>query len=144
MNPKIFFGELKRRNVYKVAVAYAVVGWLLIKVATQVFPIFEVPSWVIRLLILLIVVGFPVALILAWVFELTPEGFKRTEAADAAGQHSAGRVWIYVVIIAGAISIGLFFLGRYTAGNATPRQERCGCRGSREINRGATIQKSQS
>ena len=123
MNPKIFFGELKRRNVYKVAVAYAVAGWALAQGIAQVFPIFDVPSWVIRLLVLLIVVGFPFALILAWVFELTPEGFKRTEAADAAGQHSAGRVWIYVVIIAGTISIGLFFLGRYTAGNAAPRQD---------------------
>jgi TolB-like protein/Tfp pilus assembly protein PilF len=122
MNPKMFFGELKRRNVYKVAVTYVVAGWALAQGIAQVFPIFDVPSWVIRLLVLLIVVGFPIALIVAWVFELTPEGLKRTEAADAAGQHSAGHVWIYVVIIAGTISLGLFFLGRYTAGNATPRQ----------------------
>ena len=122
MNPKIFFGELKRRNVYKVAVAYAVAGWALAQGIAQVFPIFDVPSWVIRLLVLLLVFGFPIALILAWVFELTPEGLKRTEAADAAGQHSAGHVWIYVVIIAGAISMGLFFLGRYTAENATSQQ----------------------
>ena len=79
MNPKIFFGELKRRNVYKVAVAYAVVGWLLIQVATQVFPFLEIPNWMIRLVILLTAFGFPVALIIAWAFELTPEGIKRTE-----------------------------------------------------------------
>jgi TolB-like protein/Tfp pilus assembly protein PilF len=121
MNPKIFFGELKRRNVYKVAVAYAVVGWLLIQVATQVFPFLEIPNWMIRLVILLTAFGFPVALIIAWAFELTPEGIKRTEAADAAQQHSRGGVWIAVVFIAAALSLGLFFLGRYTAGTAPPR-----------------------
>ena len=122
MNPKIFFGELKRRNVYKVAVAYAVVGWLLIQVATQVFPFLEIPNWMIRLVILLTAFGFPVALIIAWAFELTPEGIKRTEDADAARQHSRGVVWIVVVLIAAALSLGLFFLGRYTAGRDTPRQ----------------------
>jgi len=121
MNPKEFFGEAKRRNVYKVAAAYAVVGWLLIQVATQVFPFLEIPNWMIRLVILLTAFGFPVALIIAWAFELTPEGIKRTEAADAAQQHSRGGVWIAVVVIGTALSLGLFFLGRYTAGNATPR-----------------------
>src|SRR6476661_4126904 len=114
-----FFSELKRRNVYKVAVAYAVVGWLLIQVATQVFPFLEIPNWAIRLVILLTTLGFPVALLIAWAFELTPEGLKRTEAADAARQHSRGGVWIAVVVIAAGLSLGLFFLGRYTAGNAT-------------------------
>ena len=121
MNPKIFFGELKRRNVYKVAVAYAVVGWLLIQVATQVFPFLEIPNWMIRLVILLTAFGFPVALIIAWAFELTPEGIKRTEAADAARQHSRGGVWIAVVVVAATLSLGLFFLGRYSAGRATPQ-----------------------
>lgn len=120
MNPKIFFGELKRRNVYKVAVAYAVVGWLLIQVATQVFPFLEIPNWTIRLIILLTALGFPVALIIAWAFELTPEGIKRTEDADAARQHSRGGIWIAVVVIAAGLSLGLFFLGRYTASRATP------------------------
>jgi hypothetical protein len=64
-----FFAELKRRNVYKVAVAYTVVGWLLIQVATQVFPFFEIPTWAIRLVVLVIAIGFPVALIIAWAFE---------------------------------------------------------------------------
>ena len=113
--------ELKRRNVYKVAAAYAVVGWLLIQVATQVFPFLEIPNWTIRLVILLTALGFPVALIIAWAFELTPEGIKRTEAADAAEQHSRGGVWIAVVIVAAMLSLGLFFLGRYTARTATPQ-----------------------
>jgi serine/threonine-protein kinase len=122
MNPKIFFGELRRRNVYKVAVAYAVVGWLLIQVATQVFPFLEIPNWAIRLVILITAFGFPVALIIAWAFELTPEGVKRTEVADAAQQRSRGGVWIAVVIVAATLSLGLFFLGRYTARNITARQ----------------------
>jgi TolB-like protein len=82
MDPKKFFGELKRRNVYKVAVAYAVVAWLLVQVATQVFPFFEVPNWAIRLVVLILVIGFVVALVFSWAFELTPEGLKRTEDVD--------------------------------------------------------------
>ena len=116
VNPKTFFAELKRRNVYKVAVAYAVVAWLLIQVATQIFPFFEIPNWAVRLVVLLLIIGFPVALILAWAFELTPEGIKRTEPGEPVPK-SGHRTWIYVVVIGGAISIGLFFLGRYSAPN---------------------------
>ena len=71
MNLRSFFTELKRRNVYKVAVAYTVVGWLLIQVATQVFPFFEIPNWAVRLSVLAIVLGFPIALVIAWAFELS-------------------------------------------------------------------------
>jgi len=115
VNPKNFFAELKRRNVYKVAIAYGVVAWLLIQVATQVFPFFEIPNWVVRLVVLVIIIGFPIALIVAWAFELTPQGLKRTEVADAMPTRpSVRRAWIYVVIIGGALALGLFFLGRYT------------------------------
>src|SRR5437868_12087580 len=118
---KEFFAELKRRNVYKVAVAYGVVAWLLIQIATQVFPFFEIPNWAVRLVVLLVVIGFPIALMIAWAFESTPEGIKRTAVADAAREHSRGKAWIYIVIVGAFLSIGVFFLGRYTAGNATPR-----------------------
>jgi TolB-like protein len=117
-----FFSELKRRNVYKVAVAYVVGGWALSQGIAQVFPVFDVPNWAIRLVVLLIIIGFPIALIVAWAFEVTPEGIKRTEAADAAGQRSRGVAWIYVVLIGAVLSVGLFFVGRYTARNAAPRQ----------------------
>jgi len=82
VNPKTFFAELKRRNVYKVAIAYGVVAWLLMQVASQIFPFFEIPNWAVRLVVLLLIIGFPVALILAWAFELTPEGIKRAEDVD--------------------------------------------------------------
>src|SRR5262245_9978846 len=82
MNLRKFFAELKRRNVYKVAIAYAVVAWLLMQIASQIFPFFDIPTWGVRLVVLLLVIGFPIALILAWAFELTPEGIKRTEDVD--------------------------------------------------------------
>ncbi|HEY2711627.1 MAG TPA: hypothetical protein VGI60_03865 [Chthoniobacterales bacterium] len=109
-----FFAELKWRNVYKVAVAYAVVGWLLIQVATQVFPFFEIPNWAVRLVVLAIVIGFPIALVIAWAFELTPEGLKRTEAADSvARRQKSSHAWIYIVVLGALLSVGLFMLGRY-------------------------------
>src|SRR5246127_803005 len=114
-----FFSELKRRNVYKVAVAYAVIGWLIAQIATQIFPFLEIPNWVVRLVIVLIAIGFPVALVIAWAFEATPEGIKRTEVADAMPTVRAQKkhAWIYVVVIGAAISVALIFLGRYTVGN---------------------------
>ena len=115
-----FLSELKRRNVYKVAVAYIVAGWALSQGIAQVFPVFDVPNWVIRLIVLLIIIGFPIALVLAWMFELTAQGIQRTETADAmpASARKKKHAWIYVVIISAALSIGLFFLGRYSASRA--------------------------
>lgn len=114
-----FFSELQRRNVYKVVVAYAVAGWLIIQVATQVSPFLEIPTWVVRMVIALVVLGFPVAAISAWAFEVTPQGIRRTEEADAVrgSQNQYRHAWIYVVLICGAVSVALFFLGRYTSGN---------------------------
>src|SRR2546423_14049653 len=79
MDAKKFFTELKRRKVYRVAVGYAVLAWLLIQIATQVFPFFDIPSWAVRLIIVALVLGFPVALLLSWAFDLTPGGIVRTE-----------------------------------------------------------------
>src|SRR4030081_3634389 len=120
MNLLSFFAELKRRNVYKVSVAYGSVGWLLGQVATQVFPFLEIPNWVVRLVIAFVAIGFPIALVIAWAFELTPEGIKRTEDIDLAASARQPRkhVWIFVVIVGAAFSIGLFFIGRCTGRNA--------------------------
>src|SRR5216117_468440 len=95
------------------------------QVASQIFPFFEIPNWAVRLVVLLLIIGFPVALILAWAFELTPEGLKRTETADA--EHlptrSRTRTWIYVVVITGAISIGVFYFGRYRSSKQSESTE---------------------
>src|SRR5438552_11724514 len=117
MSSRNFLAELKRRNVYKVAVAYAVAGWALAQGIAQVFPVFDIPNWVVRLIVLLIIIGLPIALALAWMFELTPQGIKRTETADAMPEAARQKkhTWIYVVVIGGVLSIGLFFLGRYSA-----------------------------
>jgi hypothetical protein len=120
MNLQNFFAELKRRNVYKVAIAYAVIAWLLMQIATQVFPFLEIPNWAIRLVIMLLALGFPIALIIAWAFQLTPEGLKRTEVADReSAKPSRDKAWIYVVVVAAALSVGLFFVGRYTSPKRT-------------------------
>jgi TolB-like protein/Tfp pilus assembly protein PilF len=105
-----FFAELKRRNVYKVAVAYAVVSWLLIQIATQVFPFFEVPNWAVRLVVLFLIIGFPVALILSWAFEITPEGIKRESevAPNEPITRRTGRKIVAVTIALAVVAAGLF------------------------------------
>jgi TolB-like protein len=109
MNVQRFFAELKRRNVYKVAVAYAVVAWLIIQIATQVFPFLEIPSWVVRLVIALLVIGFPIAVVFAWAFEMTPEGLKRTEDVDLAQPmpRSSGRKLDFLIIGVLLLVIGI-------------------------------------
>ena len=109
MNPKNFFAELKRRNVYRVALAYAIVGWLLIQVATSTFPVLEIPNWAIKLVIALVLLGFPIALILAWAFELTPEGIKRAEdvAPDESITPRTGRKLVAITIVLAVIAAGL-------------------------------------
>jgi serine/threonine-protein kinase len=79
MNIGSFLAELKRRHVYRAAIAYGVVAWLLVQIATQVFPFFEVPNWIVRLVVLITILGFPAVLIIAWAFEMTPEGLKRND-----------------------------------------------------------------
>jgi len=79
MDPRNFFAELKRRHVYRAAIAYGVAAWLLVQIATQVFPFFEIPNWIVRLIVLTTILGFPIALTIAWAFEMTPEGLKRAD-----------------------------------------------------------------
>jgi hypothetical protein len=95
-------------------------GWALSQGIAQVFPVFDIPNWIIRALVVLTIAGLPVALVLAWMFEITPQGIKRTATADAlpASARPKKYGWVYVVIIGVAVSIGLFFLGRYTVQEA--------------------------
>ena len=104
---KSFFAELQRRNVYKVAVAYALMAWLVIQVATQVFPFFDVPNWVVKLVVLLAIVGFPVSLVCAWAFEITPEGIKREGEIDRRSTRKTGRKLTGVIVIVGALAAGV-------------------------------------
>jgi len=112
VNLRNFVSELKRRNVYKVAIAYGVVAWLLMQVASQIFPFFEIPNWAVRLVVLLLIIGFPIALILAWAFELTPEGIKRAEDVDLTksttrrSSHKLLSITAVVAIVAAALFVG--------------------------------------
>jgi len=102
-----FFAELKRRNVYKVAVAYAVVAWLLVQVATQVLPFFEIPNWAVEMVVVAMVIGFPIALVLSWAFELTPEGIKREDEVDRRVTRKTGRKLTALVVLLAALAAGL-------------------------------------
>ena len=110
MNPRSFFVELKRRNVYKVAVAYAVVAWLLIQAASILFPTFDAPSWAMKVLVALLVVCFPVALVLSWAFEITPEGIKLESEIDPKRSitRKTGRKIVGLTIAVAIVAGGLF------------------------------------
>ena len=105
-----FFAELKRRNVYKVAVAYAVVAWLTIQAASIFLPAFNAPQWTMQVVILVLVIGFPVALVFSWAFEITPEGIVRESetAADQSIPHHTGRKIVALTIVLAVIAAGLF------------------------------------
>ena len=98
MNPRRFFVELKRRNVYRAAVLYGMSAWLLAQITTQIFPFFNVPNSAVRFVIIALALGFPIAMVLAWVYELTPGGFVRTEDVDSATQRQWGRKVDFVII----------------------------------------------
>jgi TolB-like protein/Tfp pilus assembly protein PilF len=107
MNARTFFSELKRRRVYSVAVAYVVVAWLLIQVATQVFPFFSIPNWVVRLVVLLAIICFPIAVVCAWAFEVTPEGIKLERDIDRRITRKTGRKLTALVVIVAAVAAGV-------------------------------------
>src|SRR5437763_7859821 len=104
-----FFAELKRRNVYKVAIAYAVVAWLLIQAASIFLPAFNAPQWAMQIVILILVVGFPIALAFSWAFEITPEGIVRASevAADQSITHHTGRNSVALTIVLAVVATGL-------------------------------------
>src|SRR5919201_94084 len=105
-----FFAELKRRNVYKVAVAYAVVAWLLIQAASILFPTFESPPWVMKVFVAVIVLGFPIALVFSWAFEITSEGIKLESEIDPnkSIKRRTGRKIVGITIAVAVLAAGLF------------------------------------
>jgi serine/threonine-protein kinase len=110
MNQPNFLSELKRRNVYKVAVAYAVVSWLLIQAASILFPTFDAPAWAMKVFVVVLILGFPAALILAWAFEITPEGIKRAEdvAPNESITRKTGRKLIGITVALAVVAAGWF------------------------------------
>jgi len=124
-----FFEELKRRHVVRVAIAYVVAGWLLVQVATQVFPFFNVPNWAVRLVVILLAIGFPVAVAFAWIYEITPEGVRRTEAADSPGARSEhanrqiGRKLNALIIAALVLAVALLGWRLVVLRHASPPSE---------------------
>jgi TolB-like protein/Flp pilus assembly protein TadD len=118
MDPKNFFVELRRRNVYRAAAAYGVVAWLLIQIATQVFPFFDIPNWAVRFVIVVLLLGFSLAMIAAWIFEWTPEGLKRTSEVPASEsiRHGTGRKLDFLIIGVLLIVIGFLLWQRFSPG----------------------------
>jgi hypothetical protein len=116
VNPTKFFGELKRRNVYRAAVAYGVVAWFLTQLTTQVFPFFEIPNSAVRFVVIALAIGFPIAMLLAWVYEFTPEGIVRTEDLHPAQanpiQRATGRILDFIIIGALLLVIAMLIVGR--------------------------------
>jgi TolB-like protein/Flp pilus assembly protein TadD len=118
VNPHSFFDELRRRNVYRAAAAYGVVAWLLIQIATQVFPFFDIPNWAVRFVIISLLLGFPAAMIVAWIYEWTPEGLRRTDEvppSDSIGR-TTGRKLDFLIIGALLIIIGVLVWQRFSPG----------------------------
>ena len=116
MNRKNIFTELKRRNVYRAAVAYGVVAWFLTQLTTQVFPFFEIPNSAVRFVVIALAVGFPIAMLLSWIYELTPEGVVRTEDLDPVEarsvQRRSGRLLDFIIIGALLLVIAMLVVGR--------------------------------
>ena len=124
MSNRNFFAELKRRNVYKVAVAYAVVAWLTIQAASIFLPTFNAPQWAMQIIILILVVGFPIALAFSWAFEITPEGIKRESELEPGKSitHHTGRKIVAITVVLAVVAAGLlaFQLLRSRANRNSP------------------------
>ncbi|MEY2480126.1 MAG: eukaryotic-like serine/threonine-protein kinase [Verrucomicrobiota bacterium] len=129
VNLRNFFAELKRRNVYKVAVAYAVVGWLVVQVSSTVLPTFHAPEWVVQTLVVVVLLGFPIALVLAWAFELTPEGIKRAndvEPNESITRRTGRRLDFLIIavllLVIGALVYPRLHLKRETVTSTVPEK----------------------
>src|SRR5262245_63129293 len=134
VNPSKFLAELKRRNVYRAAVAYGVVAWFLTQLTTQVFPFFEIPNSAVRFVVIALAVGFPIAMLLSWVYEFTPQGVVRTEDLDPvearSGQRRTGRILDFIIIGVLLLVIAMLIVGRLPfykqTGELITQEKHCG------------------
>ena len=119
-----FFGELKRRNVVRVGVAYIIVGWVVVQISQVLFEAFGTPDWVIKTVIVLIAIGFPFALLFAWAFEITPEGVKKTRDVDLSSSltHSTGKKLNFFIMASLVIALAYFIWERQTLDRGVPNQ----------------------
>ncbi len=110
-----FIKELKRRNVIRVAIAYAVAAWLLIEITATTFPILKLPDWSVTLVTVLVLIGFPLALIFAWAFELTPEGLKKEKDVDRSESitHVTGRKLDFMIITVLVLALAYFAYDKF-------------------------------
>jgi Tfp pilus assembly protein PilO len=131
------FAELRRRNVVRVGIAYAVIGWFLAQLAEFAFENFGAPDWVLKTFVVVLLLGLPLALFFAWAFEITPEGVKREKDVDRSTSitHSTGRKLDFVIIGALVLALGYFIFERQANINQIEPAEQanlasaCKCRG---------------
>ena len=109
------FSELRRRNVFKVGAAYAIVAWLLIEISATLLPVFHAPEWILQVVVLLIVIGFVLAVFVSWAYELTPEGLKPTHEVDQSDSitHATGQKINYIIIGVLVLAVGFMFIDNY-------------------------------
>ncbi|MEE9159296.1 MAG: adenylyl cyclase, partial [Gammaproteobacteria bacterium] len=110
-----FFSELRRRNVFRVGVAYAIVAWLVVEISSVVFPALNLPDWTLTFFIVLFIIGFPFALIFAWAYELTPEGLKKEKDVDRSQSITTrtGRKLDFIIIGVMAVAIAYFLVDKF-------------------------------
>src|SRR5262245_36717175 len=110
-----FWTELKRRNVVRVGIAYCAAGWVVVQIASVLFPLFGAPTWILKVVTALVFLGLPLALVFAWAFELTPQGLKRTEDVppEASMTRRTGRTLNFVIIGVLAAAVGLFAFDKF-------------------------------
>jgi TolB-like protein/Flp pilus assembly protein TadD len=119
-----FIGELRRRNVVRIVAAYAVASWLIIQIASIVLPAFHLPDWIMQALLVLVVIGFPLAIAMAWTFELTPEGIRRDEEVDrtASAARHTGRKLDFIIIAVLSVAVAFFALDKLVWDTEETRQ----------------------
>ena len=140
-----FWSELKRRNVVKIAVAYTLVAWVVVQVASVFLPTFQAPVWVMPVFSFLVILGFPLALILAWAFDLTPEGVRwdRDDGSTRPPAAKSGRVLDFIIIAFLSVAVIFFAVDKFWWNGDSEKGGACHCISKRKINRCAAIRQHE-